>query len=79
MPAVFSCLYLVLLNHVFPSAEQDSSSLNLNASQPDQNPMALSRERRSLGELGVLHPVIVGEQPWVSSCGCSRYLSDIQM
>lgn len=67
MPAVFSCLYLVLLGHVFPFAEQDSSSLNLNATQPDQNPVTLSRERRSLGELG--HLVIVGlspEQPRVS-------------
>lgn len=60
MPAVFSCLYLMLLSHVLPFAEQDSLSLNLNATQPDQNPVALSRERRSLGELGVLHLVTVG-------------------
>lgn len=65
VPAVFSCLYLVLLGHVFPFAERDSSSLSLNASQPDQNPVALSRERRSLGELGVLHLVIVGKHLWV--------------
>lgn len=50
----------MLLSHVLPFAEQDSLSLNLNATQPDQNPVALSRERRSLDELGVLHLVTVG-------------------
>lgn len=59
MPTVF-CLCPVALGLVFPFAEEDSSSLNVNATQPGQNPMALSRERRSLGELGVLHLVIVG-------------------
>lgn len=57
MLAVFSCLYLVVLGHILLFAEQDSSSLNLNATQ---HPVALSRERRSLGELRVLHLVIVG-------------------
>lgn len=60
MPAIFSCLYLVLLGHVFPFSEEDSSSLDLNATQPGQNPVVLSRERRSLGESGVLHLVIFG-------------------
>lgn len=60
VPAVFSCLYPVLLGHVFPFAEEDSSSLDLNTTQTGQNPMALSRERRSLGESEVLHLVIVG-------------------
>lgn len=60
VPAIFSCLYPMLLGHVFPFAEEDSSSLDLNATQPSQNLVALSRERRSLGELGVLHLVIVG-------------------
>lgn len=60
VPDVFSCLYLVLFGHAFPFAEEDSSSLDLNATQSGQNPVALSRERRSLGESGVLRLVIVG-------------------
>ncbi|KFV55235.1 Platelet-derived growth factor subunit B, partial [Tyto alba] len=38
--------------------EQDSSSLDLNATQPGHNPVALSRERRSLGESSALHLVV---------------------
>jgi len=60
VPAIFSCLYPVLLGHVFPFAEEDSSSLDLNATQPGQNPVALPRERRSLGESEAFHLVVVG-------------------
>ena len=44
---------------LLPFAEEDSSSLDLNATQPSQNHVSLSRERRSLGECGVLHLVLV--------------------
>ncbi|KAM9638230.1 platelet-derived growth factor subunit B isoform 5-T7 [Morphnus guianensis] len=61
VPAVFSGLCLVLLGHVFPFAEEDSSSLDLNATQPSQNPMALSRERRSLDALAAAEPAVLAE------------------
>lgn len=78
VPAVVSGLYPVLLGHVFPFAEEDSSSLDLNATQPSQNLMALPRERRSLGELGVWHLVIVGHSPeqlWLGVDACLKYMS----
>ncbi|XP_039581415.1 platelet-derived growth factor subunit B [Passer montanus] len=43
------------------SVEQDSSSLSLNASQPDQNPVALSRERRSLDALAAAETAVLAE------------------
>lgn len=46
-------------NFPLPFAEQDSSSLDLNATQPSQNHASLARERRSLGECGVLHLICV--------------------
>ncbi|NXT43752.1 PDGFB factor, partial [Pelecanoides urinatrix] len=60
MPAVF-CLYRVLLGHVFPIAEEDSLSLDLNATQTGQNPVALSRERRSLDALAAAEPAVLAE------------------
>uniref|UniRef100_A0A8D2MI94 Platelet-derived growth factor subunit B n=1 Tax=Zonotrichia albicollis TaxID=44394 RepID=A0A8D2MI94_ZONAL len=43
------------------SVEQDSSSLSLNASQPDQSPVALSRERRSLDALAAAETAVLAE------------------
>uniref|UniRef100_A0A674GCB2 Platelet-derived growth factor subunit B n=1 Tax=Taeniopygia guttata TaxID=59729 RepID=A0A674GCB2_TAEGU len=43
------------------SVERDSSSLSLNASQPDQNPVALSRERRSLDALAAAETAVLAE------------------
>ncbi|KFZ68728.1 Platelet-derived growth factor subunit B, partial [Podiceps cristatus] len=41
--------------------EEDSSSLDLNATQPGQNPVALSRERRSLDALAAAEPAVLAE------------------
>ncbi|OWK58960.1 Platelet-derived growth factor subunit B [Lonchura striata] len=49
------------VGHVFPFAERDSSSLSLNASQPDENPVALSRERRSLDALAAAETAVLAE------------------
>ncbi|KAM4672138.1 platelet-derived growth factor subunit B [Amazona ochrocephala] len=43
------------------SVEQDSSSLNLSTTQPGQNPMVLSRERRSLDALAAAEPAVLAE------------------
>uniref|UniRef100_A0A8B9RS01 Platelet-derived growth factor subunit B n=1 Tax=Accipiter nisus TaxID=211598 RepID=A0A8B9RS01_9AVES len=43
------------------SVEEDSSSLDLNATQPSQNLMALSRERRSLDALAAAEPAVLAE------------------
>ncbi|NXU69976.1 PDGFB factor, partial [Horornis vulcanius] len=47
------------------SVESDSlslpTSLNLNATQPDQNPVALSRERRSLDALAAAETAVLAE------------------
>ncbi|KAM6321028.1 platelet-derived growth factor subunit B [Aegotheles albertisi] len=43
------------------SVEEDTSSLNLNATQPGQNPMSLSRERRSLDALAAAEPAVLAE------------------
>uniref|UniRef100_A0A669QJV4 Platelet-derived growth factor subunit B n=1 Tax=Phasianus colchicus TaxID=9054 RepID=A0A669QJV4_PHACC len=45
------------------SVEEDSSSLDLNATQPSQNHVSLARERRSLGEyaLAAAEPAVLAE------------------
>ncbi|KAK2512727.1 Pdgfb [Columba guinea] len=43
------------------SVEEDSSNLDLNATQPGQNPVALSRERRSLDALAAAEPAVLAE------------------
>ncbi|NWU65169.1 PDGFB factor, partial [Pterocles burchelli] len=43
------------------SVEEDSSSLDLNATQPGQNPVSLSRERRSLDALAAAEPAVLAE------------------
>ncbi|KAF1415770.1 Platelet-derived growth factor subunit B, partial [Spheniscus humboldti] len=43
------------------SVEEDSSSLDLNTTQTGQNPMALSRERRSLDALAAAEPAVLAE------------------
>lgn len=52
--AFSSCPSPLLPARVLPFAEEDSSSLDLNATHPGPNPASLARERRSLGECGVL-------------------------
>ncbi|XP_009960536.1 PREDICTED: platelet-derived growth factor subunit B, partial [Leptosomus discolor] len=47
--------------HVFPFAEEDSSSLDLNATQTGQNAVAPSRERRSLDALAAAEPAVLAE------------------
>ncbi|RMC03156.1 hypothetical protein DUI87_20350 [Hirundo rustica rustica] len=49
------------VGHILLFAEQDSSSLNLNATQPDQNPVAPSRERRSLDALAAAETAVLAE------------------
>ncbi|NXP82237.1 PDGFB factor, partial [Ramphastos sulfuratus] len=43
------------------SVEQDSSSLDLNATQIGQSPIAVSRERRSLDALAAAEPAVLAE------------------
>lgn len=43
------------------SVEEDSSSLDLNATQPSQNHVSLSRERRSLDALAAAEPAVLAE------------------
>ncbi|XP_042693997.1 platelet-derived growth factor subunit B [Centrocercus urophasianus] len=43
------------------SVEQDSSSLDLNATQPSQNHVSLARERRSLDALAAAEPAVLAE------------------
>ncbi|XP_051640209.1 platelet-derived growth factor subunit B isoform X1 [Manacus candei] len=43
------------------SVEEDSSSLTLNATQPGENPVALSRERRSLDALAAAETAVLAE------------------
>lgn len=52
--AFSSCPSPLLPGRVLPFAEEDSSSPDLNATHPGPNPASLARERRSLGECGVL-------------------------